>query len=80
MNWRYSYSHGTRTGCIVLASFLTKAAHVTKEVSSLIGRLMMRSLRALGKVVTTVKNITFSFIKWVLESLAVAMFQTVKWR
>ena len=51
---------------------------MTKEVSSLIGRLMMRILRALSKVVTTVKNITYSFIKWVLESLAAAMFQSAK--
>jgi hypothetical protein len=62
----------------VLANYLAKAVHVTKEVSSLIGRLMMRILRALGKVVTSVKNITFSFIKWVLESLAAAMYQTAK--
>jgi len=62
----------------VLANFLAKAARVTKEVHSLIGRLMRRILRALGKVVTAVKDITYSFVKWILESLASAMFRTAK--
>lgn len=62
----------------VLANYFAKAARVAKEVHSLIGNLMRRILRALGKVVTTVKDITYSFVKWVLETLAAAMFRTAK--
>ena len=60
----------------VLANFLAKAARATKETGKLVGNLLKRILMATGKVVTDVKNITYNFIKWVLESLAIALHQT----
>ena len=62
----------------ILANFLAKAARVAKKVNSLIGNLMRRILQALGKGVTAVKNITYSFVKWVLESLAISMILVAK--
>lgn len=62
----------------VLANFLAKAARATKETGKLVGNLLKRILKATGKVVTDVKNITYNFVKWVLESLAIALHQTAK--
>lgn len=62
----------------VLANFLAKAARVTKETGILVGNLLKRILIALGRVASDVKNITYNFVKWVLESLAVALHQTSK--
>lgn len=62
----------------LLAKFLVQASRVGKEAFSLIKQLMQRVLRALGKVITASKDITYSFVKWVLDSLAAAMFYSAK--
>lgn len=59
-----------------LAAFLAKAAHTAKKTSNIISNLIKRILRAIGKVFTEVKNITYTFVKWVLDSLSAAMHQT----
>lgn len=62
----------------LLAKFLVQAARVTKETFSLVNQLMRRILRALGKVITTTGDITYNFVKWILDSLASAMFYSAK--
>jgi len=46
----------------VLANFLLKAARFTKETGEIVGSLLKRILKAMGKVVTDIKNITYIFI------------------
>lgn len=62
----------------VLARFLATSYHVTKEATSLIGHLMRRILRAIGQVETKIKNVTYQFVRWLLESLALAVFKAAK--
>lgn len=62
----------------VLANFLAKAARHTKETGKLVGNLLRRILKAMGRVVNEVKNVTYTFVKWVLESFAIALHQTSK--
>lgn len=59
-----------------LSAFLAKAAHKAKEASSIVGNLIKRILRAIGKAFIEIKNITYTFVKWVLDSLSAAMHQT----
>jgi len=59
-----------------LANFLAHAVHAEKETSKLVGSLLKRILKAIGRVAVEVKNITYTFVKWVLDSLAAALHQT----
>jgi len=59
-----------------LANFLAHAVHAAKETSKLVGSLLKRILKAIGRVAVEVKNITYTFVKWVLDSLAAALHQT----
>lgn len=59
-----------------LASYLMKAVQATKEGAELVGSLMGRILSAVGHIVTGALNITYSFIRWVLDILSSAMMKT----
>lgn len=53
----------------MLALAAEKAVAVSKEIGSFVSRLMKRILSALGMNVNVEKNITATFIRWVLQNL-----------
>jgi len=61
----------------VLAQFFAKAVHVSKDILGMIGNLMKRILQALGVASVKVGNVTYDFVKWVLDTLSSALYKTV---
>lgn len=59
----------------LLARFLAYAANAAKEAGKLVMSLLKRILKAIGMAAVEIKNMTHSFIKWVLDSLSTAMNQ-----
>jgi len=60
-----------------LSYALEQVSKVSKEVSGLVKKLMMRILSALGHQFNVDMNLTASFIRWVLESMQRAIYHKV---
>lgn len=60
-----------------LAYSLEQVSKVSKEVSGLVKKLMMRILSALGHQFNVDMNLTVSFIRWVLSSMERAIYNKV---